>query len=105
MVSWRLGARDAANAHAFMRDVSSRLANRVQLTTDGNRLYVDAVEASLGGRVDFAQLVKQYGNESEPETRYSPGKCLGADKRQVDGNPDMDYVSTSYASVRTSISA
>jgi IS1 family transposase len=97
MVSWRVGARDAANAHSFISDVADRLANRVQLTSDGNRLYVDAVEASLGGKVDFAQLVKRYGNETEPETRYSPGKCLGADKRQVDGNPDMEFVSTSYA--------
>ncbi len=73
MVSWRLGARDAANAHAFMADVSSRLANRVQMTTDGNRVYLDAVETYMGGRVDYAQLVKRYGAEAEPEVRYSPG--------------------------------
>ena len=97
MVSWRLGARDAANAYHFISDVSDRLANRVQLTSDGNRLYLNAVEDVMGGRVDFAQLVKRYGNDGEPETRYSPGKCLGADKRHVDGNPDMELVSTSYA--------
>jgi IS1 family transposase len=98
IVSWRIGARDAANAHAFIGDIAERLGGRVQMTTDGNRVYVDAVESHLGGKVDFAQLIKQYGNESgTPETRYSPAKCLGAKKRQIDGNPDMDHVSTSYA--------
>ena len=97
ILSWRLGARDAANAHAFIGDVAERLGNRVQLTSDGNRVYVDAVENHLGGMVDYAMLVKQYGNEQgSPDTRYSPAKCLGAKKRQVDGNPDMDHVSTSY---------
>lgn len=97
MIGWRLGARDAANAHAFISDVAERLANRVQLTTDGNRVYLDAVETSMGGAVDYAQLVKQYGNETgSPELRYSPGKCLGAIKRQIDGEPDMAHVSTSY---------
>jgi IS1 family transposase len=98
MLSWRFGARDAANAYHFMSDVAERLANRVQLTTDGNRVYLDAVEQTMGGAVDYAMLVKQYGNEQgTPETRYSPGKCLGATKRQIDGNPNMDYVSTAYA--------
>jgi len=98
IVSWRIGARDAANAHAFIGDIAERLGNRVQMTTDGNRVYLDAVESHLGGMVDYAMLVKQYGNESgTPETRYSPAKCLGAKKRQIDGNPDMDHVSTSYA--------
>lgn len=98
IVSWRLGARDAANADAFIRDVSERLANRVQMTSDGNRVYLDAVEAHLGGAVDYAMLIKQYGNEPKnPETRYSPAKCLGAKKRKIDGNPDIKLVSTSYA--------
>jgi IS1 family transposase len=95
--SWRLGARDAANAHAFISDLSSRLAGRVQLTSDGNRVYVDAVEEYMGGKVDYAMLVKQYGETASPERAYSPAKCLGAKKRQIDGNPDMDLVSTSYA--------
>ncbi len=95
--SWRIGARDAANAHAFIGDLSSRLANRVQLTSDGNRVYLDAVEEYLGGEVDYAMLVKQYGQDASPERAYSPAKCLGAKKRQIDGNPDMDLVSTSYA--------
>jgi IS1 family transposase len=98
MVSWRLGARDAVNAHHFMQDISERLASRVQLTTDGNRLYLNAVDNSFQGNIDYAMLVKHYGNEEgSPEQRYSPGKCLGATKQQVNGNPDMDYVSTSYA--------
>lgn len=98
ILSWRLGARDAANAHAFIRDISERLANRVQLTTDGNNLYLNSVDNYLGGRVDYAMLVKQYGRPDEnPETRYSPAKCLGAIKRQIDGLPDPALVSTSYA--------
>lgn len=98
IVSWQLGARDAANAHAFMSDVADRLAERVQLTTDGNRMYVAAVENNFRGDVDYAMLVKHYGKDEEgPETRYSPRKCLGATKRQVEGRPDMDHVSTSYA--------
>jgi IS1 family transposase len=95
IVSWRLGARDAANAHAFCGDLAERLANRVQLKTDGNRLYITAVEDGFKGNVDYAQLVKIYGDNEERQ--YSPGKCLGADKRRVEGNPDWYLVSTSYA--------
>lgn len=98
MVSWQIGARDAANAQMFMRDVSERLRNRVQLTTDGNRLYLDAVEDNFMGDVDYAMLIKVYGSEREnPETRYSPAKCLGTNGQQVNGTPDPDHVSTSYA--------
>jgi IS1 family transposase len=97
IVSWRQGARDAANAHAFISDLSGRLANRVQMTTDGNRVYLDAVENYMGGNVDYAMLVKQYGADESPERAYSPAKCLGAKKTQIDGNPDMALVSTSYA--------
>lgn len=97
ILSWRLGARDAANGFAFIGDVAERLANRVQLTSDGARVYLDAVEHHLGGLCDYAQLVKQYGNEQgTPDTRYSPAKCLGTKKRQIDGNPDLDHVSTSF---------
>jgi IS1 family transposase len=95
IVSWRLGARDAANAHVFISDLAERLASRVQLTTDGNRLYVNAVDDAFVGDVDYAMLIKQYGESDERQ--YSPGKCLGAKKQQVNGTPDMDYVSTSYA--------
>lgn len=97
IVSWRLGARDAANAHRFMSDVSERLANRIQLTTDGNRVYLDAVDQYFG-EIDYAMLVKHYGTETgTPETRYSPGKCLGAEKRPKRGEPDWEHVSTSYS--------
>ena len=96
-VSWRLGARDAANAHRFMADVADRLANRVQLTTDGNRVYLDAVDQYFGD-IDYAMLVKLYGKEADtPETRYSPAKCLAAEKRPKRGDPDPDFISTSYA--------
>ncbi|MGI8978703.1 MAG: IS1 family transposase [Pirellulaceae bacterium] len=96
VLSWRLGNRDAANAWAFIGDVSDRLRHRVQLTTDGNRLYVEPIEEYMGGMVDYAMLIKKYGT-SDDETKYSPGKCLGTEKRQIDGCPDESLVSTSYA--------
>ena len=78
IVSWRLGARDADNAKEFMTDVSERLANRVQMTTDGHAAYLEAVEGAFGMNIDYAMLVKQYGAAADaPETRYSPAKCLG----------------------------
>jgi IS1 family transposase len=96
--AWQLGSRDAANAYRFMASVSDRLSHRVQLTTDGNRVYLDAVENYFGCNVDYAQLIKLYGNtEAKAELRYSPGKCLGARKQPVMGNPDPEYISTSYA--------
>ncbi len=97
IVSWQLGARDAANAHMFIRDVSERLSHRVQVTTDGNNVYLEAIEEYMGGNVDYAMLIKQYGEEKSPERSYSPAKCLGTKKRQIDGNPDMNLVSTAYA--------
>lgn len=96
IVSWRVGNRDAANAWAFMGDVAERITGRTQLTTDGNRLYLELYEHYLGGKCDYAMLIKQYGN-AEDEHGYSPGKCLGADKKKIDGNPDEAFVSTSYA--------
>jgi IS1 family transposase len=97
ILSWRVGARDAANAHAFTQDIAERLATRTQLTTDGNRLYIAAVDNAFAGNVDFAQLVKLFGQSDSPERAYSPAKCLGARKEQIEGNPDLDHVSTSYA--------
>jgi len=97
MVSWKLGARDGATAHAFMRDVQERLANRVQLTTDGNTTYLEAV-ADYFAEIDYAMLVKLYGESADgPESRYSPAKCNGAKKTVVTGNPDPDHISTSHA--------
>lgn len=100
MVSWRVGSRNHVNTQAFMQDVADRLANRVQLTTDGLRWYLSAVENAFGWNgVDFAQIVKTYGmpmDELERQRRYSPMVCTGAIKLHVMGNPDMDLVSTSY---------
>lgn len=96
MIAWWVGARDASYAHAFIRDVQGRLANRVQLTTDGNRMYLDAV-LDTWPEVDFAMLQKLYGpGEKGPESRYSPAKCNGTKKTVVQGNPDPDHISTSY---------
>jgi IS1 family transposase len=98
IVSWRIGARDVANAHAFIRDVKERLANRVQLTTDSARVYLNAVKDYFGDKdIDYAMLKKLYGEGGTyPEMRYSPAKCLGTRKQKVLGNPDPDHVSTSY---------
>jgi IS1 family transposase len=92
-----VGTRDAGVATEFLRDVQRRLAlPRVQLTSDGHSMYLSAVEDAFGGGVDFAQLIKHYGADPEPEKRYSPAKCTGADKRVVQGRPDWAHVSTSY---------
>jgi IS1 family transposase len=77
MLSWKLGARDTATAYEFMQDLAGRLANRVQLTTDGHRPYLAAVEDAFGADIDYAMLVKIYGADANPEKRYSPAVCLG----------------------------
>jgi IS1 family transposase len=96
--SWLVGGRDSDYAMAFMDDLASRLANRVQLTSDGHRAYLEAVEGAFGGDVDYAQLVKLYGAASEnAKGRYSPGECIGARKERIEGNPDPAHISTSFA--------
>lgn len=98
MVSWLVGSRDSECALVFMDDLRSRLANRVQLTSDGHRAYLEAVEGAFGGDVDYAQLVKLYGAAPEnAKGRYSPAECTGAIKTRIEGNPDPKHVSTSYA--------
>lgn len=97
IVSWRVDTRDADAAHAFMMDLSSRLANRVQLTTDGHKAYLDAVIGTFGTGVDYAMLVKLYGTAPEAEKRYSPSVCLGAERHAIMGHPDPEHISTSYA--------
>jgi IS1 family transposase len=97
LCSYLIGGRDAECAESFMRDLQGRLANRVQLTSDGHRPYLTAVDATFGDDVDYAMLVKLYGAEPGGEKRYSPPKCIGARKRNVTGNPDPSHVSTSYA--------
>jgi IS1 family transposase len=92
-----IGQRDAGCAYHFMHDLKSRLANRVQLTTDGHRAYLMAVEDAFGCEIDFAMLQKIYGApQDSPETRYSPAVCMGARKAVISGNPDHSHVSTSY---------
>ncbi len=96
IVSYLVGGRDAGYAHAFMEDVASRLANRVQLTTDGLKTYLQAVEGAFGADIDYAQLVKLYGDTPHPPGRYSPAECTGIRKTRVEGRPDPKHVSTSY---------
>jgi IS1 family transposase len=97
IVSYLVGGRDAEYAMWFMDDLRSRLANRVQLTTDGHRAYLEPVEGAFGGDVDCAQLGEMYS--AVPETvkgKYSPAKCIGSRKRRVEGNHAVEDVSTSY---------
>jgi IS1 family transposase len=97
IVSYMLGDRGAATALSFMRDVAGRIANRIQLTTDGHRIYADAVEDAFGADIDYAMLVKIYGASSEnPESRYSPATCIGCRTGVLAGNPDPDHISTSF---------
>ena len=96
IVSWLVGPRDAGSAYTFVEDLAARLAGRIQLTSDGLRLYLDAVEAAFGADVDYSQLVKLYGTTVENETRYSPATCLGCAAKAVTGDPDPKHISTSY---------
>ncbi len=96
---WHVGARDAESAYHFIHDLAPRLANRVQLTTDGHKTYIQAVEDAFGSDIDFAQLIKLYGNagqSKEDQRRYSPAECTGTEKRRITGNPNIRDVSTSY---------
>ena len=93
-VSWPVGSRDAASATAFMKDVESRLANRVQLTTDQLSIYLRAVDMAFEGEVDCAMLQKLYAGGQDG--RYSPAECIGTKKVEVTGSPDPGHISTSY---------
>jgi IS1 family transposase len=98
IVSWFVGGRDGGCAAWFMNDLASRLANRVQLTSDGHKAYLEAVEGAFGADIDFAQLVKLYGaSPDSAKGRYSPAECTGAIKTPIEGKPDPRYISTSYA--------
>lgn len=96
IVQWFVGGRDGDSAKVFVDDLKSRLATRVQLTSDGHRAYLEAVEGAFGDDVDYAQLVKIYGNAPEAEKRYSPAECIGCKQQAVTGNPDPAHISTSY---------
>ena len=105
---WHVGARDAEAARLFMEDLASRLANRVQLTTDGLKAYIEAVDSAFGSSVDYAMLVKLYGPSMDGPRRYSPAECVGVQKERITGNPDMELASTSFVeahnmSMRTNI--
>ena len=96
---WHVGTRELASAYEFIHDLTSRLANRVQLTTDGHKAYVTAVEDAFRADIDFAQLVKMYGTlgqHKHDSRRYSPAEFTGSEKRVVTGNPNIKNVSTSY---------
>lgn len=94
--SWLVGLRDADYAISFVNDLKDRLANRVQITTDGHKIYLNAVEYAFDSKVDYAMLVKMYGNEPENEIRYSTAECVATEKRILQGNPDSSKISTSY---------
>jgi IS1 family transposase len=95
--AFKVGKRDHATANAFVEDVAGRMRNRVQISTDGLRAYVDAVERAFGADVDYAQIIKTYGHEEVSNNRrYSAPEFVSAEKKIVNGNPDVDLISTSY---------
>jgi IS1 family transposase len=96
VASYMIGLRNAECATAFINDLKSRLASRIQLTSDGHRVYADAIDRAFGSEIDYAQLVKMYGQDVEGEKRYSPAQCIGAEKHILQGNPDVKLVSTSF---------
>ena len=96
IVSWLVGGRDAGYATEFMQDLAGRLASRVQLTSDGHSAYLSAVEDAFGADIDYAMLVKHYGDAPEGQRRYSPAVCTVATRKRVTGDPDESHISTSY---------
>src|ERR1017187_3362044 len=93
---WLIGKRDPESARDFIEDLASRLANRIQLTSDGLKLYIKAVDKAFAGDVDYAMLVKIYGIAEGAERRYSPAVCLGCESHTVTGDPDPKHINTSY---------
>ena len=97
IASWMVGTRGAEPAQHFIADLASRLSNRIQLTTDGHRMYVEAVERAFAGDIDYAMLVKHYGEGPQgADRKYSPSNFVSAEKKRINGNPDDAHVSTSY---------
>jgi IS1 family transposase len=100
LITWAVGRRDGFTASAFIRDLADRLATRVQLTTDGHKVYLEAVEGAFGNAIDYAMLVKTYegdsGKHTPAERKYSPAVCTGEVKQPITGDPDPDYISTSH---------
>jgi hypothetical protein len=95
--SFYVGKRDSAAAFEFIGDLALRLTNRVQLTSDGHKPYLQAVEQSFGADIDYAMLIKICGDAGVPPGRYSPAPCMGAKKERIEGKPDPKHISTSYA--------
>jgi IS1 family transposase len=93
---WIIGPRDGVTARMFVNDLAARLADRIQLTSDGLSVYLAAVERAFRGEVDYAQLVKIYGETSESQKRYSPAECVGCERKAMTGYPDPEHVSTSF---------
>ena len=100
LITWAVGRRDGFTASGFIADLAARLANRVQLTTDGHKVYLEAVEGAFGSEIDYAMLVKMYegdsGKNAPAQSRYSPAACTGAQQQRISGNPDPAFISTSY---------
>jgi IS1 family transposase len=96
VISYLVGQRGAAWAKVFLEDVASRVTSRIQLTTDGHRAYVQAVEGAFGMDVDYAMLIKLYGSDTAFDRRYSTGECIGTQTAVLAGSPDPKHISTSY---------
>lgn len=99
IISYLISSREAECAYEFIQDTAKRLANRVQLTTDGHKAYLNAVEEAFGADIDYAMLIKLYSetpDQKGPERKYSPGECTGAKMRRIEGRPDVRYISTSH---------
>lgn len=94
--SWVVGTRDAGTAFHFMHDLAGRLRNRVQLTTDGHRAYLLAVESAFGSDIDYAMLVKMYGSDAPSDSRYTPPECIGTQVATISGHPHQRHISTSF---------
>jgi IS1 family transposase len=93
--SWHVGSRDAESAYWFIHDLKERLAHRIQLTTDGHKPYLEAVESAFGADIDYSMLIKLYGNDVPTEARYSPPVCIGARAKRISGKPNGTLISTS----------
>jgi IS1 family transposase len=96
MISYLVGKRDSGYAHEFMIDVANRLSNRVQMTTDGHKPYLEAIETAFGSEIDYAMLIKLYGAPNGGAGRYSPAECKGTIIGTVQGCPEQEHISTSY---------
>jgi IS1 family transposase len=93
---WHVGKRELDDAETFVGDLRGRLANRVQLTTDGLKVYVKAIKETFGQDVDFAVLAKMYGSDPHADRKYSPAVCISCTKRKIVGSPDDDHINTSF---------